>query len=407
MRYPGYVLVGLAALVAVVAAGVLWNAPGGATETYLGTDPASDCGPVSATDAWPPDFDQSGTVDILDFVALAPPVFGSRVGDLNFSPRLDLNWDGINGVLDFAHLQTPMFLDTCPLPYVPPAAAGNINEIAIDMDTTGNNARLTSGTNIQNCGEINSGGTNTIDIDVIIPSPGVHASDGIEVWEFLLNYDPAVVSISAEDQNYLLTQAAGSSLNDQSDALPDAGGSWRSGAIDSPGSTGPEPGGTHEVGPGVLTRITLTGVAQGTTALTLTKAGAMTAANKTINIIDIVQATVSVDEVCVPIPPPAPGPLTSTATISVGDGPDRGLAVNPSTNQIYVNNRLGGSVTVIDADTDAVTTTISGLGTEPNGIDVNPVTNRVYTAIQGNGVVKVIDGTTDTVSATITVGSVP
>ena len=70
--------------------------------------------------------------------------------------------------------------------------AGGMHPMIIDMDTTGNGPRVVG--TILNCGEIDSGGMNTIDIDVALPSPGVHASDGIEVWEFLLNYDPAVVS---------------------------------------------------------------------------------------------------------------------------------------------------------------------------------------------------------------------
>ena len=43
--------------------------------------------------------------------------------------------------------------------------------IAIDMDITGNNARLSAGANVQDCREIDSGGTNTIQLDVLLPAP--------------------------------------------------------------------------------------------------------------------------------------------------------------------------------------------------------------------------------------------
>jgi len=176
------------------------------------------------------------------------------------------------------------------------SAAGSISGVAIDTDTTGNDARLTQGADIQSCGEIDSAGTNTIEVDVVIPAPGVHADDGIETFEFLLNYDPEVVSASAEDLNFLLAQAAGSAPVGMSDSLPDTGGSWRAAVIDS-GDT-PEPAGDAEVGPGVLTRITLTGVAPGTTSLTLTKVGAMTAVNGVIPIDTVSNAWVAVDESC-------------------------------------------------------------------------------------------------------------
>jgi len=310
MRYPRFILLGLLMLAVMVAGGVVlapW--PGAratvdsdgdgyddATEAYLGTDPLDDCPDYVGDDAWPPDLDADGDVDIWDILEMKPGL-GSREGDPGFSQRRDLNADGIQGVLDYAQLTLPMYGTNCtPSPYVPPPAAGSISEVAIDTDTTGNDARLTQGADIQSCGEIDSAGTNTIEVDVVIPAPGVHADDGIETFEFLLNYDPEVVSASAEDLNFLLAQAAGSAPVGMSDSLPDTGGSWRAAVIDS-GDT-PEPAGDAEVGPGVLTRITLTGVAPGTTSLTLTKVGAMTAVNGVIPIDTVSNAWVAVDESC-------------------------------------------------------------------------------------------------------------
>ena len=63
-------------------------------------------------------------------------------------------------------------------------------DIAIDMDTAGNDARLTRGADIQNCGEITA--TGFFGFDVILPPPGVDGANGIKAWEFDLNYDADV-----------------------------------------------------------------------------------------------------------------------------------------------------------------------------------------------------------------------
>ena len=74
-----------------------------------------------------------------------------------------------------------------------------------------------------------------------------------------------------------------------------------------------------------------------------------------------------------------------TATIGVGSYP-LGVAVNPTTNLIYVTNAGGNSVSVISGATNAVTATI-GVGSNPHGVAVNPTTNLVYvTNAGGNSV---------------------
>jgi len=76
------------------------------------------------------------------------------------------------------------------------------------------------------------------------------------------------------------------------------------------------------------------------------------------------------------------------------------LAVNPSTNTIYMANSQSGNLSVIDGETDSITATIA-LGTTPSGVDVDPQTNFIYVANAGNsqsgdpGNVTVIDGTTN------------
>ncbi len=97
---------------------------------------------------------------------------------------------------------------------------------------------------------------------------------------------------------------------------------------------------------------------------------------------------------------------TNTTTTIQTVGTLAGVAVNSTTNTIYALNG-SGSVAVINGATNAVTTTI----TLPGGatyIAVNPVTNKIYVSILngpvGNGVtgsVVVIDGSTNSITATV------
>lgn len=79
------------------------------------------------------------------------------------------------------------------------------------------------------------------------------------------------------------------------------------------------------------------------------------------------------------------------------------IAMNPVTDKIYVVNREGNSVTVIDGATRA-TATISG-GARPEAVAVNTATNKIYVANAGDSTVSVIDGTTNSITATLRMGS--
>ena len=58
-------------------------------EALIGTDPFAACGPG----AWPPDFDDSGSVNPFD-VFLFRAHFGTVEGDPAYSPRFDLDASG-------------------------------------------------------------------------------------------------------------------------------------------------------------------------------------------------------------------------------------------------------------------------------------------------------------------------
>lgn len=95
---------------------------------------------------------------------------------------------------------------------------------------------------------------------------------------------------------------------------------------------------------------------------------------------------------------------TLSSTISVAGNPV-GLAVNKTTNKIYVANASVDLVSVIDGVTGAVTNI--AVGDSPEWISVNETTNKIYVANYYGDSVSVINGANNTVSATISVGTRP
>jgi YVTN family beta-propeller protein len=100
---------------------------------------------------------------------------------------------------------------------------------------------------------------------------------------------------------------------------------------------------------------------------------------------------------------------TTDVTVGIGDaGGSASIAVNQTTNKIYVANSCGndticrsnGTVTVIDGTTLSMATVTVGYG--PSGVAVNETTNKVYVvnhcgddpSCQGNATVTMIDGVT-------------
>jgi len=94
-----------------------------------------------------------------------------------------------------------------------------------------------------------------------------------------------------------------------------------------------------------------------------------------------------------------------TATIPVGSYP-WGVAVDPTARTVYVANAGGGTVSVISTATRAVTATIP-VGSGPTGVAVNPARGTVYVTNTDDGTVSVINAATRAVTATIPVGSHP
>jgi YVTN family beta-propeller protein len=97
------------------------------------------------------------------------------------------------------------------------------------------------------------------------------------------------------------------------------------------------------------------------------------------------------------------GVTNDTTTVPVGATPDA-VAINPLTNKIYVANCTGGSVTVVDGQTNGMATVAAG--SCPYAVAVNSVTNKIYIANFDSNNVTVIDGATNQTS-TVSVGYYP
>ena len=192
-------------------------------------------------------------------------------------------------------------------------------DVALDVDVSGNDARTVA--SVENCGRIDSSGTNELEIDVVLADPGIPADVGIKAWQFDLVYDESVVTVTDEDPELLLAQAKGSDLfTGLSDPLPDSDGSFISAAAEFGAAYEIEPEGVQEVGPGVIVRITLSGVSKGITNLTLGNVILVGADDNPIPTGSVLAAAVSVDQACQP-PPPAPLPVAGSPTAPDAETP--------------------------------------------------------------------------------------
>jgi DNA-binding beta-propeller fold protein YncE len=107
------------------------------------------------------------------------------------------------------------------------------------------------------------------------------------------------------------------------------------------------------------------------------------------------------------------GVSRTTQTVPAGTGP-RGVVVDEATNKIYVANAgrvecpfgactyWGGSITIIDGATHSSTTISVPNSTGPCSVAVNPSTNRIYVGNCGSHNVSVLDGVDNSIIATVT-----
>ncbi len=94
---------------------------------------------------------------------------------------------------------------------------------------------------------------------------------------------------------------------------------------------------------------------------------------------------------------------TLVTTVTVGAYPVA-IALNPSTNKIYVVNQNSNNLTVIDGATYNTSTVLTD--NAPDAVAVNAVTNKIYVANGDSDSVTVVDGATNR-TTTVAVGDYP
>lgn len=180
--------------------------------------------------------------------------------------------------------------------------------VGIDAEVSGNTPR--SVFDIDDCAWTDAG--ETIDIDIVVPEPGIPADRGLAAYQFRLFYDREIVRIVADESDQLLAQAAGSVLIPLADAKPNTSGVYLSSAVDF-GPAGIEPGGSSEKGPGVLGRVTLETLKEGMTHLVVKDIILKDDAGDDIGVDSVQGARIYVGEPC-------PG-FAATPTLSAGATP--------------------------------------------------------------------------------------
>ena len=103
----------------------------------------------------------------------------------------------------------------------------------------------------------------------------------------------------------------------------------------------------------------------------------------------------------------ATGNILEAIPIGAGlNGANQGIAVDATRHRVYVTNPDDNSVTVIDATTNTVVTTVQ-VGAQPQGIAADPDTGLVYVANTGvnrAGSVTILDAASGDVRGTVAVG---
>ncbi len=254
------------------------------------------------TSAIPPDVPESGSgvlTRVSISVSLGAPSgfyslhlsFGIHINVQDAAAEADSLFSGLLAVGALCQNAPSVTPTPVPIPtYVPPPptpppnptptpglGVGPMNRMSMDMKTSGNSATALGALN--QCVEASPGDLVQIDITADgIPAysqngtPGNLSDDygGITGYFATLVYSESALTIETEDQQFLLTAAAGSNLAPGSQTSPDtdSGGDWLSAAVDGTSRQFTTP----ESGDGVLTRLTIgvdLGASPGVQALVL------------------------------------------------------------------------------------------------------------------------------------------
>jgi hypothetical protein len=174
--------------------------------------------------------------------------------------------------------------------------------VVLDMDVSGNGPRSVG--SLESC--ISIAAERQVDIDIVVPPPGIPTDEGIAGFEFGFFYDAQLLSLAGQNVDLLLAQAPGSSVVPFSGPLPSETGDHELAVIDLGGS-GIEPAGSSETGPGVLARMSLLPKATGIARIAVRN---IRLATDSLEIVEITPAALGSIAVGVPCPSPTPGPAT-------------------------------------------------------------------------------------------------
>ena len=157
----------------------------------------------------------------------------------------------------------------------PDTSSGVVDNISIDMedDASPANLPLSVGT-VERCRVINNDdilnadedAIDAVTVDIVVQPLGVPPGNRLLGFQYDLIYDPSQVRIVAADNQQMLGAAAGSSVFDVSDTIPDVDGRLFVAAVDTGG------GNPSEAGAGVLTRLVIEGIGNGIHSLILADA---------------------------------------------------------------------------------------------------------------------------------------
>ncbi len=196
--------------------------------------------------------------------------------------------------------------------------------VALDVDPTGNSPRSVQ--QINGCRSIAVG--ESIEVDLVLPAPGVPAQAGLSAYQFTLFYDPELVWVTADSADMLMNQAPGSQIIPLSDPKPDRNGIYVSWAVDF-GPTEVEPAGASEKGPGVLSRLTITAQKAGSTELQVSDVQLIDSASNPLAVAKVQPATLWVGQPC---PGESDGEIPQATPTPHGPGPTTAAGATPPPN---------------------------------------------------------------------------
>ena len=193
------------------------------------------------------------TIELTDTATLA----GANAGILNLIDGgsafpVDLEIEGAVGCGVPAPTPSPTQIST-PTPTGGTVAPGD-TAVAVDVIPSGNSATALGASEVCAAADVDD----RFIVDVIIDNV-----EELVAWEVSISYDPEILQVEERDVDFLLAREDIDSIIDTSGRVPDSTGRYSAGAVDTSDPA------TPDSGSGVLTRITLSAVGEGTSPISI------------------------------------------------------------------------------------------------------------------------------------------